>query len=165
MAKKSKSAKTAPWAQLPTVKQIIKAEMKSPEFTHEYLSEGERIQVILELQRIAKEQGLTVRELARRMGTSPAQVSRLLNTKRTGAATITTLTKFARATGMLLTVMFESPTELATQGGCQQCKQISKICSEYTGKIPAMSVIVGRMWKEIKELRKKVKDLEADQRV
>lgn len=93
----------------------VRASSDSPEFMATFRCAAERAEVAHELQRIVDAHGIGLRELARRMKTSPSQVQRLLNTSRNGSATVETLTRFARATGTQLCVMLESDAERAVR--------------------------------------------------
>lgn len=100
-----------PTAALPSLEDLASDHRNSAAYRAEFLSASERAEAVVEMLRVVEAQALALREVARRMQTSPAQVSRLLDTERTGSATLTTLTKFARATGTRLSVLFESEAE------------------------------------------------------
>jgi transcriptional regulator with XRE-family HTH domain len=93
----------------------VRASSDSPEFMATFRCAVERAEVAHELQRVVDAHGVGLRELARRMKTSPSQVQRLLNTSRNGSATVDTLTKFARATGTQMCVLLESEAERAVR--------------------------------------------------
>ena len=64
----------------------------------EFIAEELVLEIIVELNRALKEQGITRRELAQRLGTSPSFVSEVLNGKPN--MTLLTLCKFAEALGL-----------------------------------------------------------------
>jgi len=76
----------------------------------EYVAEGLALDVVIELGRAMRNQGLTQSELARRIGASPAFVSQTLHGKPN--MTLLTLAKFALALGLECSVSL-TPRPLA----------------------------------------------------
>lgn len=80
---------------------FLKGELKDPNFRREFEKVTAELLIGQEVRRIAKEKGLSVRELARRMKTSVSQVLRLMNDAN---VSIEALARFAAATGKRLSI-------------------------------------------------------------
>jgi transcriptional regulator with XRE-family HTH domain len=94
---------------------IVKERLKDKKYLEHYLTAGETFDVAELLEKVVEEEAIGVRELARRMGTSPAYVSRLVNNVGNGSCTVRTLSKFARATGRRLRIEFVSEQSKGVQ--------------------------------------------------
>lgn len=79
----------------------------------EYLAEKLALEIVAQLCLEMERQGLTGKELAERLGTSPAFVSQVLNGKPN--LTLLTLCKFAAALGLVPQVVWQ-PLEAPTPG-------------------------------------------------
>jgi transcriptional regulator with XRE-family HTH domain len=90
---------------------VAREEATNPGLWVAYKSARERAEVAAELLRVLEHDGVSLRELSRRMGTSLSQVRRLVDPKRAGSATVSSLSRFARATGRDLTVLIEYDVE------------------------------------------------------
>lgn len=81
----------------------------------DYWTAGAEIDFTEELYRVMDEQQVSRAELARRIGTSQAYITKVLR----GDAnfTVTTMTKLARALGMQVRISLEPDLDRATTGG------------------------------------------------
>ncbi len=91
-----------------SVDDLARSVASDPDLWRRYKSSRERAEVAVHMLRVIHDDGVSLRELARRMQTSLSQVRRLVDPKRTGSATVSSLSEFARATGRELSVLFET---------------------------------------------------------
>jgi DNA-binding XRE family transcriptional regulator len=90
------------------VSELAKEWLKDPEFVKEYEALEEEFVLAAALIDARSQSNLTQDQIAERMGTSRTAVVRLEGGK--GNPSLSTLRRFAEATGTKLRVSFESPT-------------------------------------------------------
>ncbi len=109
----------------------VKASLKEllerdPEERRVYLEELERFRITLALLDEIEKAGISISELARRMGTSRAQLRRILSITSPHNYTLKTLQRFARALGLAVSVGFLPEDEFLwsmSEGGARRVRR------------------------------------------
>ena len=85
---------------------LLKKELKDPEFRKEYNLACARIKLQLRINELRKKKNLSIRQLAKRMGTSGTQIQRLLDTETDKDFRLGTLLRISQALGKELVIDF-----------------------------------------------------------
>lgn len=80
---------------------LLKEELKDPVFRREFEKAATEIKIGQMVRRIVKQSKLSMRQLAKRMGTSLSQLQRLMNDEN---VSLESLARFAAATGKRLSI-------------------------------------------------------------
>lgn len=89
-----------------SVDEDLRRDMKNPKFARTFHKARTDLQLRYNLRALAEKTGVGVRELARRMGTHPAQVERLF-TRPLERCQVDTLVRFGTALGREVTISFK----------------------------------------------------------
>ena len=89
-----------------SVQEDLEKDLRDPEFAEAFVKAKARLYLRKKIRALAEEKGVGIRELARRMGTSPAQVMRLFKSPAENWR-LDTLIKFSVAIGKTLNISFK----------------------------------------------------------
>ena len=115
-----------------TTDELKKEWSKSAEFKEAYEDEVELLDIAIQLYRAFKQKKISVKELARRMNTSPAQVRRLLDPTLAETHKLGSILKFARALGMRLRLSLENKEQQEVRKNANLAEEILRKLSSST---------------------------------
>ena len=84
----------------------LKRKLKDPEYRRGYELARARLKLQLKIQETVKQKHLSIRQLAKRMGTSGTQIQRLLDTETDKDFRLGTLVRISQALGKELVINF-----------------------------------------------------------
>lgn len=88
-----------------TLDELIRGELRDPEFAREYAEAKEEWMLAIQLARLRRERGLTQEQLAEMVGTRQQNIARIENPDYSGHS-LSLLRRVARALGMVVHVEF-----------------------------------------------------------
>src|SRR2546428_340892 len=93
---------------------FLEEQLRNPDFAERFERAGEAWDVALQIARLREQAGLSQKELARKLGTSQQQISRLESPDYEGHS-LSMLRRVAKALGVHLRVVFDPDTETSSR--------------------------------------------------